>query len=50
VDELTYAYAGNRLLAVEDAVSTNETRRVPGYHGAPTSLAGDFQEQGVHQA
>ncbi len=47
VDNLSYAYAGNRLLAVDDAVSTNQLPRPTGYHGAPTSLAGDFQEQGV---
>jgi hypothetical protein len=28
----------------------NQLPRPAGYHGAPTSLAGDFQEQGVHQA
>ena len=27
VDALTYAYAGNRLLAVDDAVSTNQLPR-----------------------
>ncbi len=47
VDALTYAYQGNRLLAVDDAVSTNQLPRPKNYNGAPTSLAGDFQEQGV---
>ena len=50
VDDLAYAYAGNRLQAVNDQVSTNQLARPTGYHGAPASLAGDFQEQGVHQA
>ena len=49
VDILSYAYAGNRLHAVDDAVSTNQLPRPAGYHGAPSSLAGDFQEQGAHQ-
>jgi len=49
-DELTYAYAGNRLQAVDDAVTGNQLPAAPGYHGAPTSLAGDFQEAGVHLA
>ena len=31
-------------------MSTNQLPCPAGYHGAPTSLAGDFQEQGVHQA
>ena len=47
VDELTYAYAGNRLQAVNDAVNTNQLPRPRGYEGAPTSLAGDFQESGT---
>ena len=47
VDNLSYAYQGNRLQAVDDAVSGNETPRLKGYNGAPTSLAGDFQEAGV---
>ena len=49
VDNLTYAYAGNRLQAVDDLISTNQLPRPADYHGAPASLAGDFQEQGVHQ-
>jgi RHS repeat-associated protein len=49
-DELTYAYVGNRLQAVDDAVTGNQLPAAPGYHGAPTSLAGDFQEAGVHLA
>ena len=44
VDALSYAYQGNRLQAVDDAVSTNQLPRPLGYNGAPTSLAGDFQE------
>ncbi|HEX8657541.1 MAG TPA: DUF6443 domain-containing protein [Hymenobacter sp.] len=48
VDELTYAYQGNRLQAVDDAVSTNQLPRPSGYQGAPASLAGDFQEGGTH--
>jgi RHS repeat-associated protein len=47
VDNLTYAYQGNRLQAVDDAVTGNQLLRPATYHGAPTSLAGDFQEQGV---
>lgn len=47
VDNLTYAYQGNRLLAVDDAVTGNQLPRPKNYNGAPTSLAGDFQEQGV---
>ena len=50
VDNLSYAYQGNRLQAVDDAVSGNQLPRPTGYNGAPTSLAGDFQEQGVHQS
>nr|GFC42243.1 hypothetical protein [Tanacetum cinerariifolium] len=50
VDNLTYAYAGNRLQAVDDKVSSNELLRPATYHGAPASLAGDFQEQNVQQA
>ena len=49
VDMLTYRYDGNRLQAVDDQVSTNQLPRPTGYHGAPTSLAGDFQEQGIRQ-
>lgn len=49
VDLLTYRYEGNRLQAVDDEVTTNQLPRPIGYHGAPTSLAGDFQEQGVRQ-
>jgi RHS repeat-associated protein len=47
VDELTYRYAGNRLQAVDDQVTTNQLPRPTGYEGAPTSLAGDFQEGGT---
>ena len=50
VDELTYRYAGNRLQAVDDQVSGNQLPRPKNYNGAPTSLAGDFQEQGVRQS
>ncbi|GAA3980243.1 RHS repeat-associated core domain-containing protein [Hymenobacter antarcticus] len=48
VDQLTYAYAGNRLQAVDDAVRTNQLPRPLNYNGAPASLAGDFQEGGTH--
>ncbi|MBD2768464.1 hypothetical protein IC235_11240 [Hymenobacter sp. BT664] len=48
VDALTYRYAGNRLLAVDDQVTTNQLPRPRGYEGAPSSLAGDFQEGGTH--
>ncbi|MGI4734871.1 MAG: DUF6443 domain-containing protein [Janthinobacterium lividum] len=47
VDNLTYAYVGNRLQAVDDAITGNQLPRPAGYNGAPTSLAGDFQEQGI---
>ena len=47
VDNLRYAYQGNRLQAVDDAVSGNQLPQPATYHGAPTSLAGDFQEAGV---
>ena len=47
VDHLAYAYQGNRLQAVDDQVSTNQLPRPTGYEGAPTSLAGDFQEGGT---
>ena len=50
VDDLAYAYAGNRLQAVNDGVTGNELARPVGYRGAPASLAGDFQERGVKQA
>ena len=49
VDMLTYRYDGNRLQAVDDQVTTNQRPRPAGYNGAPASLAGDFQEQGVRQ-
>ncbi|WP_345125078.1 DUF6443 domain-containing protein, partial [Hymenobacter antarcticus] len=49
VDHLAYAYAGNRLQAVDDQVSTNQLPRPFGYEGAPASLAGDFQEGGSRQ-
>ncbi|MBD2768833.1 hypothetical protein IC235_13135 [Hymenobacter sp. BT664] len=47
VDALTYRYQGNRLLAVDDQVTTNQLPRPQGYEGAPSSLAGDFQEGGT---
>ena len=47
VDELSYAYDGNRLCNVQDAVRTNQLPRPTGCNGAPTSLAGGFQEAGV---
>jgi hypothetical protein len=47
VDNLAYAYLGNRLLAVDDAVTGNQLPQPASYHGAPTSLAGDFQEASV---
>ena len=47
VDDLTYAYDGNQLRSVQDRVTTNQLPRLASYHGAPTSLAGDFQEAGV---
>jgi RHS repeat-associated protein len=47
VDNLRYAYVGNRLQAVDDAVTGNQLPKPAAYHGAPASLAGDFQEQGV---
>ena len=50
MDNLSYAYAGNRRQAVNDGVRGNQLVRPANYHGAPTSLAGDFQEQGVRQA
>ncbi|WP_198173017.1 DUF6443 domain-containing protein [Hymenobacter ginkgonis] len=50
VDNLTYTYQGNRLQAVDDLVTGNQLARPQTYHGAPTSLAGDFQEQGVKLA
>jgi len=50
VDNLTYAYVGNRLQAVDDAVTGNQLPKPATYHGAPTSLAGDFQEAGVHRS
>ncbi|WBO84486.1 DUF6443 domain-containing protein [Hymenobacter yonginensis] len=49
-DNLSYTYTGNRLTRVDDAVTTNALPRPAGYNGAPTSLAGDFQEEGVRQA
>jgi len=47
VDNLTYAYVGNRLQAVNDQVTGNQLAKPATYHGAPTSLAGDFQEASV---
>ncbi|MDO7888149.1 DUF6443 domain-containing protein [Hymenobacter cheonanensis] len=47
VDNLTYTYQGNRLQAVDDQVTGNQLPRPTNYNGAPTSLAGDFQEAGV---
>ena len=49
VDNLSYAYQGNRLQSIEDQVTGNQLAKSATYHGAPTSLAGDFQEAGVHQ-
>ncbi|MGI4734910.1 MAG: DUF6443 domain-containing protein [Janthinobacterium lividum] len=49
VDNLAYAYVGNRLQAVDDQVTGNQLAKPASYHGAPTSLAGDFQEAGVRQ-
>ncbi|MDO7852968.1 DUF6443 domain-containing protein [Hymenobacter convexus] len=48
VDNLLYAYVGNHLQAVNDNVTGNQLPRPRGYEGAPTSLAGDFQEGGTH--
>jgi len=48
VDNLAYAYQGNRLQAVDDLVSGNQLPRPAGYYGAPASQAGDFQEAGTH--
>ncbi|MCC2548204.1 DUF6443 domain-containing protein [Hymenobacter sp. BT175] len=45
VDVLTYSYQGNRLVAVDDAVTTNRLPQPVGSAAAPTSLAGDFQEK-----
>jgi RHS repeat-associated protein len=47
VDNLSYAYVGNRLQAVDDAVTGNQLVKPATYRGAPTSLAGDFQEASV---
>ena len=47
VDNLLYAYTGNRLQAVNDNVTGNQLPRPRSYEGAPTSLAGDFQEGGT---
>jgi RHS repeat-associated protein len=47
VDNLSYAYVGNRLQAVDDAVTGNQLAKPATYHGAPTSLAGDFQEASI---
>ena len=47
MDNLRYAYQGNRLQAVDDAVTGNQLPQPATYHGAPTSLAGDSQEAGV---
>jgi len=43
IDQLTYTYAGNRLLAVDDAVKDNG----PATAGLP-ALAGDFQDHGAY--
>ena len=48
-DALTYRYRGNQLTRVDDAVSGNGLARPAGYGGAPVSLAGDFQEEGVRR-
>lgn len=47
VDNLSYAYVGNRLQAVDDQVTGNQLVKPASYHGAPMSLAGDFQEASV---
>jgi RHS repeat-associated protein len=47
VDDLSYTYVGNRLQVVNDQVTGNQLAKPATYHGAPTSLAGDFQEAGV---
>ena len=47
VNNLRYAYQGNRLRAVDDAVSGNQLSRPKNYNSALTSLAGDFQKVGV---
>ena len=46
VNKLAYAYNANsnQLRGVQDTITTNQLPRVAGYNGAPTSLAGDFQE------
>ncbi|RYU77813.1 DUF6443 domain-containing protein [Hymenobacter persicinus] len=43
IDQLLYTYAGNRLLAVDDAIRDNG----PATPSAP-ALAGDFQDQGSY--
>jgi RHS repeat-associated protein len=45
VDQLAYTYQGNRLLAVDDTITGNALAHSPDYHGASTSLAGDFLEK-----
>ena len=45
VDNLMYSYVGNRLQAVEDAVTGNALPQPAGSVAALTSLAGDFQEK-----
>ena len=46
VDKLAYAYTANsnQLRGVQNTITTNQLPRTTGYNGAPTSLAGDFQE------
>lgn len=45
VDQLAYTYQGNRLIAVDDTITGNALVRSADYHGAATSLAGDFLEK-----
>jgi RHS repeat-associated protein len=45
VDQLAYTYQGNRLIAVDDTITGNGLARSADYHGAATSLAGDFLEK-----
>lgn len=45
VDQLAYTYQGNRLVAVDDTITGNALAHSSDYHGAATSLAGDFLEK-----
>jgi RHS repeat-associated protein len=45
VDQLAYTYQGNRLVAVDDTITGNALTHSADYHGAATSLAGDFLEK-----